>query len=343
MTLERAVRALRWLLSLALVIGLSVSCSEPGAPPTAGSETHFLMDCDSSCDAGMACICGVCSAPCVELTDCKPLASAATCSPLAPRVAQGRCDVAPLGAMCDVGCLTDDDCSSLSSESRCVTGFCRESAPEREDPLSCVHASVVPEDVLVWGDVSVELTIFTEQLERAAVAGGSLAEGAHYRNEANAGSSLLATGPLSFDAQYTTLRESGIPRVVIMNGGATDLLNDSCAAMLTLACPAASAAIDGAEQLFSRFARDGVDQLVFFFYGDPIDNPSKKASFDLLRPLLQNACGRSPVPCHFLDLRPIFEGHPEYVDVDGYLFSPQGATAAAQAVYELMQARCVAN
>lgn len=342
MNLERGGRALGWLSTLALVFGLSASCSEPGAPPTAGSETHFLMDCDASCDAGMQCICGVCSAPCVEASDCTTLASDASCSPLAPRVAQGRCDAAPLGAMCDVGCLTDDDCRALSPESRCVTGSCRESAPE-PGPLSCMAPSVAAEDVLVWGDVSVELTIFTEQLELAAVAGGSLAEGAHYRNEASAANSLLATGPLSFDAHYTSIRERGVPRVIIMNGGATDLLNDDCAAMLTPACPAASAAIEGAEQLFSRFARDGVDQLVFFFYGDPIDNPSKKDSFDLLRPLLENACGRSPVPCHFLDLRPIFEGHPEYVDVDGYLFSPQGATAAAQAVYELMQVRCVAN
>lgn len=334
-------RSLGW---LALAFSLIASCGEPSSSPTVGSETHFLMDCEASCDAGMQCICGVCSKPCVEQDDCSPLSSLASCSPLAPRVAQGRCEAAPLGAMCDVGCLTDDDCSELSSDSRCVAGFCRESAPAAEsEPLSCEPSTVAPEDVLIWGDVSVELTIFAEQLEQAAVAAGSLAEGAHYRNEANASSSLLATGPLSFDAQYDSVRESGAPRVVIMDGGATDMLNDGCAEMLTPACPAASAAIAGAERLFGRFADDGVSQLVFFFYGDPVDNPSKKDSFDLMRPLLENVCGRSPVPCHFLDLRPIFDGHPEYVDVDGYIFTPEGATVAAQAVFELMQARCVAN
>jgi hypothetical protein len=38
-----------------------------------------------------------------------------------------------------------------------------------------------------------------------------------------------------------------------------------------------------------------------------------------------------------------FDDHPEYVDVDGFVFTPEGATAAAQATFELMQARCVAN
>ena len=82
---------------------------------------------------------------------------------------------------------------------------------------------------------------------------------------------------------------------------------------------------------------------LYSFYGDPIDNPGMKDGFDLMRPLLENACGRSPLPCHFLDLRPIFDGHPEYVDVDGFVFTPDGATAAARATFELMQARCVAN
>jgi hypothetical protein len=121
------------------------------------------------------------------------------------------------------------------------------------------------------------------------------------------------------------------------------VLDDNCAGMLTPDCPAAAAAIRGAEDLFARFADDGVEQLVYFFYGDIVDNPSLKDGIDLLRPLLQNACGRSPVPCHWLDLRPVFDEHPEYVGVDGLVFTDAGATAAAAATFELLQDRCVAN
>jgi hypothetical protein len=344
MNLERGLRALRWLLPLGLGFLLLSSCSEPSSSPQVGSETHFLMGCDASCDDGMQCICGVCSKPCVQQTDCKTLASAATCTPLSPRVTEGRCDDTQIGAMCDAGCLTDADCSELSDDSRCEDGFCREPGTAMQPgPMSCVPSNTASQDVLILGDVLIELSIYTDELEKSAVEAGSLADGEHYRNQAAGGTSLLATGPFSIDGQYTTARQGGAPRVIIMDGGATDVLNENCADTLTPDCPAASAAVKGAEQLFSRFAQDGVEQIVYFFYGDPVDNPGLKDGIDLMRPLLQNACGKSPVPCHWLDLRPIFFGHPEFVGVDGLVFTDAGAKAAAAATFALMQARCVAN
>ncbi|HEX2672789.1 MAG TPA: SGNH/GDSL hydrolase family protein, partial [Polyangiaceae bacterium] len=88
---------------------------------------------------------------------------------------------------------------------------------------------------------------------------------------------------------------------------------------------------------------DGVEHVVYFFYGDPVGNPTLKDGLDLLRPLLQNACGRSAVPCHWLDLRPVFAGHPEYVGTDGLVFTDAGASAAAAATFAFMQKQCVAN
>jgi hypothetical protein len=204
-------------------------------------------------------------------------------------------------------------------------------------------SNVAPADVLILGDVLLELSIFTAQLEQAAVAAGSLADGQHYRNVAAAASSRLASGPASLDVQYSGALAAGAPRVIVMDGGATDVLNDDCADMLTPECAAARAALQGAERLLTRFAEDGVEQVVYFFYGDPVDNPSLADGLNLLRPLLQNVCGHSPVPCHWLDLRPAFAEHPEYVGVDGLVFTDAGATAAAAATFELMQARCVAN
>jgi hypothetical protein len=344
MKLEAPLRVLRVLL-LALLVTLAIaSCGQTGSPQ-AGSETHFLMSCDdASCGPGMQCICGVCSKACVEQIDCEGLPGNASCTPLAPRVSTGRCDDAPLGAMCDAGCLTDDDCAKLGHGSSCQSGFCRESGPVSEPPdRTCSPSNIAASDVLVLGDVLIELSIYVDQLEQRMVDAGSLSPDAHYRNEAAAVSSLLASGSLSFDAKYSSVRADGVPRVIIMDGGATDVLNGNCAGMLTPDCPAAAAAVRGAERLFARFADDGVEQLVYFFYGDPVDNPTLKDGIDLMRPLLQNACGRSPVPCHWLDLRPVFARHPEFVDVDGLVFTDAGATAAAEATFELMQARCIAN
>jgi len=334
---------LRGLVPLGLALLLSASCNSIDSPQ-AGSETHFLMTCDGRCEGGLQCICGVCSRHCLEQADCEqwPVAS---CTALGPRVAERRCDETPLDAMCDAGCLVDADCSALSSESRCLDGYCRESSATTAEPVevSCPPSNVAADDVLILGDVLLELSIFADQLEQAHVAAGNLPSGQHYRNYAAGLTSRLASGAASLDAQYSSASATGAPRVIIMDGGATDVLNDDCAGTLTPDCPAARDAVTGAEQLFARFAADGVEQVVYFFYGDPVDNPSLKEGLDLLRPLLANACGHSPVPCHWLDLRAIFAAHPEYVGVDGLVFTDAGATAAATATFQLMQQRCVAN
>jgi hypothetical protein len=344
MKLEPLRRGLRLLLPLAWLVLWIASCGQTSSPQS-GSETHFLMGCtEGSCGDDMQCICGVCTKPCVERADCSSLSSAAECTPLGPRVTQGRCDRTQIGAMCDAACLNDDDCAAVGHGSRCDSGYCRDPGPMLEPASqSCAPLNMAASEVLVLGDVLIELSSYVDELEQRMIAAGSLTDGAHYRNNAQAASSLLATGALSVDAQYTSARAEGMPRVVIMNGGATDVLNDNCAGMLTLDCPAARNAVRGAERLFERFAEDGVEQLVYLFYGDPVGNPSLKDGIDLMRPLLHNACGRSPVPCHWLDLRPVFAGHPEYVGVDGFVFTDAGAAAAAQATFELLQARCIAN
>lgn len=345
MKLERRVRGrLRLLLALALGLLLIASCGGVSNSPSAGSETHFLSRCEAGCPEGLQCICGVCSTPCVEQGDCARLAGAASCATLGPRVAEGRCNDAQIGAMCDASCLTDADCSDVFDGSSCESGYCREPSPARPAAaMSCPGSNVAAQDVLIAGDVLIELSVFTDVLEQAAVDAGSLPAGAHYRSSAAAASSRLASGPASIESQYSAAVGDGAPRVVVMDGGATDVLNNDCAGMLSPDCPAARRAVNGAEQLFERFAQDGVKHVVYFFYGDPVGNPALKDGLDLLRPLLQNACGRSPVPCHWLDLRQLFAGHPEYVGVDGLVFTDAGATAAATATFALMQERCVAN
>jgi hypothetical protein len=55
-------------------------------------------------------------------------------------------------------------------------------------------------------------------------------------------------------------------------------------------------------------AQTGVGDIVYFYYPDPVD-AAERALADVLRPLVQEACQGSPVPCHWVDLRPAFAGH----------------------------------
>jgi len=98
-----------------------------------------------------------------------------------------------------------------------------------------------------------------------------------------------------------------------------------------------------AEQLLAQMAQEGVQQVVYFFYADHAD-PVVLAKTDLLRPLIQSACENSPVPCHWLDLRPTYAGHSsEYIQADGISPTNAGAAAIAAAIWATMQQNCVAQ
>jgi hypothetical protein len=340
MSLFRRFFARVWLLCGCLAYFACGEARGPGAE-TEGSETHFLTACDDDCGKGADCLCGVCSKSCGESSACSALGSNAACVALAPRVEQGRCaPTAPI-AMCDVGCLSPVDCLSLGEDYRCERGYCRAGAlPPPLEPRECAGDTLVGRDVVVLGDALIELSVFTAELEERARAAGVLRAGESFRDYATALMSVLAGGSLGLANQWDTARAEGAARVVIMDGGATDMLSLPCGANPSPECPAMAAAVAGAESLLARLAAGSVEDVVYFFYADPPDNAELKAALDVLRPLIENACGRSGLACHFLDLRPIFAGHPEYVNADVVFLEP-GAVAAAQAVWNLMQDRCV--
>jgi len=91
--------------------------------PRADSESHFLGGCATSCAPGLSCLCGVCTEPCVEASDCSGAALGAVCRAL---------DAAQCGreetAVCDVACALDDDCALVPGAS-CSSGWCRSPDP----------------------------------------------------------------------------------------------------------------------------------------------------------------------------------------------------------------------
>lgn len=244
-----------------------------------------------------------------------------------------------------VPCVADEDCASLGLAT-CEAGFCRVEPDDSSgsgEPVGCDAAPLAPADVMVLGDVVIELSRFGTELEALAVDSGALESGAHYRNYAAAALSFLAQNQFSMSMQYAAARAEGTARVVVMDGGATDVLNVPCGTAPSADCPAVVAALDGARALLDAMAADGVEHVVYFFYPDTTANPGLRAGIDTLRPLLANVCRESPVTCHWLDLRPTFAGHSDYlVGVDGIVFGDAGARAGASAVWSLMQERCVA-
>jgi hypothetical protein len=324
------------------VCGLLVfSCGQSQDKTDLGSETHFLSACTGGCGAGAACVCGVCTRACKKDAECSVLAGDAACVSLAPRVAEGRCDSGQADAVCDVGCLADSDCAPLGSAFVCEVGYCRkESAPPDPPAPSCDVTPLAGSDIAVIGDSLIEFTPFATDLQTALVAAGALADGDQVRNYASHLYSVLAGGTLGIDNQWATAESEGPVRIVVMDGGATDVLNVPCGAMPPVDCPAVQAAVSGAEALFAEFAAAGVEHVVYAFYND-FDNASVKAGVDVMRPFIENACGRAALPCEFLDLRLSFAGHPEYLGADGIVWSDSGAAASADAVTSVMLDRCV--
>src|SRR5512145_1455556 len=107
---RRGARRAQW--SAFAVVALLYPACTP-SEPSVGSETHFLVDCATSCPAGTECLCGVCTQRCVESEECSRLESNASCFATAPRVAQGRCPATAQPQICDLSCLVDRDCAVL--------------------------------------------------------------------------------------------------------------------------------------------------------------------------------------------------------------------------------------
>jgi hypothetical protein len=322
------------LLALCLLLAL-LACSGPQGGKETGSETHFLRDCALGC-GGLDCLCGVCTRSCDSDASCATLSKIATCVAPANRSVQ-TCSAMEMTPICDVPCATHDECTELGVEFSCTSGHCRlpVAAPcERSDPTGA--------GVVLIGDVMLELTPFDVDLTTLARASGAFAADATFRNYAAAAESFLASGSLAIQNQYARAKAESPATLVIMTGGETDVLQEPCGATPTADCAELRTAVSGFEALLATMAADGVRDVVYVFYADPVGRPSVLAGLDVLRPLAESACATAPLPCHFVDLRPVFEGrYDEYVGSDGLVWSEAGAQAAASAVWDLMQSKCL--
>jgi len=332
------------------VLALAFSCKPESGEPT-GGETHFLTRCEpgaNTCGDRLTCVCGVCTLPCAQRTACEAL-PAAQCMPSACTLVN---PTAP--GVCEVSCVGDADCTVVSPAHRCEQGVCRAGSlasggaggsSELPDAGAgmCNRGTVPANQVLFIGDsffaTTHQITAYLESLARDA---GAVSVGERYRDRSSLLANALAVGGNGLAEQYASGVSESEVKVVIMDGGGADVLLGSCDSA-NASCAVITNAAAAAQSLFAKMATDGVEQVVYVFYPDPGD-ANVKAKIDALRPLIQSACENAPLPCHWLDLRPVFAGHyDEYVQADQLNPTDNGARASAEAIWATMQQYCIAQ
>jgi hypothetical protein len=332
------------------------SCRARGSEPT-GGETHFLTHCAATdvCGDALACTCGVCTLSCSADSDCSRFPGAA-CFTDSPAGEASSCEDTGTGH-CDVRCASDADCRGLSRSHRCTAGFCRAGAPEAglggaggagQDSMSpggagaCEHGAVSGNQVVFLGDTFIAATHqITAEVEQLARDAGALPVGQRYRDESTMTTNSLALTGHGILTQYQRAVEDAPVEVVIMNGGGSDMLLGRCD-QATPDCPVVAAAGVAVQELFVQMAADGVSDVVYLFYPDA-DDADLRARMDALRSLVRGACEAAPLPCVFLDLRPVFADHAEYLTADGLNPSTEGARATASVIWAAMQRACIAQ
>jgi hypothetical protein len=327
----RVKALLAWLLGAFMCFSSCKSAQDP-----TGGETHFLKMCSPTtepCADGLSCVCGVCTETCTNGEECQGLPTAECVTPADP----SACPDGEASGRCDVTCNVDADCRRVSDAHRCVLGFCR------TGPGGCPMGEVEPNQVLIIGDsffaISHQITAYLEELAREA---GALEVGERYRDNSTTSANALAMGGNGIASQYQGGLAEAPVEVVVMNGGGADALVASCAAPV-VDCPALVAAATAAEELLAQMAADGVSEVIYAFYPDAVD-AGMRERLDALRVLIEPVCASSPVPCHWVDLRPTLSGAPgEYLSADGLIPTAAGSEASAGAIWATMQRECIAQ
>jgi hypothetical protein len=190
----------------------------------------------------------------------------------------------------------------------------------------------VKADEVLWiGDTWVVLP----GIQHTRVRDYARATGAIGTNDDYVISAAAATTMADIAKQYDT-RQAGATKVkvLISVGGGWDIIMSGGTEA------SATSAAQTFERHLAKVATDGtVRQILHYFYPDLPAVPGLAR----LRPLLAQACARSTVPCNFLDLQPLWIGHPEFTDPSGIQASDSGAQKIADAVWDLMPRNCIAQ
>lgn len=194
---------------------------------------------------------------------------------------------------------------------------------------SCPHATVAADEVLWMGDSWLnvpgeQVTVVQDQ----ARASGAIGPNDEYPDTATGGA-LMSAIANQYAVQEATATK---PKVLIMDGGTVDTI--------TAQGSDASVAAVGAtfQHFLAKVATDGtVQQIVYVLM------PELPAIYGVaaLRPVMQQACAGSAVPCYFLDLQKYWVGHSDYSS--GILPTDAGARVIGAQLWSIMYENCIAQ
>jgi hypothetical protein len=220
-----------------------------------------------------------------------------------------------------------------------------------------------PSQTVLIGDSYVNWVTHSFRADLARLTGES------WRLYASGGAAMASGGigtliPQQFE---NALRADSDIRVVVMDGGGNDILlpapswaggsecNDRMDSPSLPVCrQIVQASIERERALMDRMADVGVRDVVFFFYpivpnGTVLGGRYPNAISAWARPQVREQCdgtyqrtgGR--LRCHFVDMVPVFEGHPEYFSTGDIHPDTSGSAAMARAVWDTMKSACIAQ
>jgi hypothetical protein len=200
----------------------------------------------------------------------------------------------------------------------------------------CLHGQVSAAEIVWIGDS----WIFMPGTQLTRVRDLARTANAIGPNEDYVNASAAATTMSAIAGQYSA-REAGATKVkvLLMDGGTWDTIvaNMQGGSVSTAAMTAATAF----DQLLTEIKSDGTVQHIVYYLTPELSGIPGVA---ILRPLVQASCQQSAVPCHFLDLQPLWAGHPEYTAQPGDTFaSDAGGIALGDAIWSIMQQGCIAQ
>ncbi|HMI89424.1 MAG TPA: SGNH/GDSL hydrolase family protein [Polyangiaceae bacterium] len=184
------------------------------------------------------------------------------------------------------------------------------------------------------------------------------------------GGTAMASGGLGLIPPQFDQAVAADPNIIamIMDGGGNDILvadtaqfpqgadckQNLMSPMIPDCQKIVDKAVTKAVELMDTAADKGVKDVVYFYYphvpdGTLIGGAHPNAILDYALPRVRATCdGASTrtggrMTCHFLDLIPVFDGHPDWFAFTDIHPNPTGSQAMAKAVWAIMKDKCIAQ
>jgi GDSL-like Lipase/Acylhydrolase family len=178
---------------------------------------------------------------------------------------------------------------------------------------------------------------------------GALPTGQNYRDVAVAGTSLnYGFGPIPSQWDGIARGASVDVNFVIMTGGGNDVLinNSYCLAagsdQDTRCQMVAQESLKTLNEMWASMKMKNVADVIFFYY--PHVPYGGEDVLDWVYPMMKSQCeaqNTATYTCHFIDLRPLFEGHGDYIGIDQIHPTATGAGVIADELWKTMMQKCI--